>query len=57
VIVRFEFPSTLVDVQRGRLRAWRAGASEAEGFASRVARATAVPDSALTPTECAGAEG
>lgn len=43
--------------QRGRLRAWRAGASEAEVFASRVARATATPDSALTFSECAGAEG
>ena len=43
--------------QRGRLRAWRAGASEAEVFASRVARATARPDSALTFSECAGAEG
>jgi hypothetical protein len=43
--------------QRGRLRAWRGGAPEAEVFASRVARATAVPDSALTPAECAGAEG
>lgn len=43
--------------QRGRLRAWRAGASEAEVFASRVARATAKPDSALAHYECAGAEG
>jgi hypothetical protein len=43
--------------QLGRLRAWRAGASEAEVFASRVARATARPDSALTFSECAGAEG
>jgi hypothetical protein len=43
--------------QRGRLRAWRGGPSEAEVFASRVARATATPDSALTPSECAGAEG
>ncbi|MDF1503660.1 hypothetical protein [Roseisolibacter sp. H3M3-2] len=43
--------------RRGRLRAWRAGAGEAEAFASRVARATARPDSALGPTECAGADG
>lgn len=43
--------------ERGRLRAWRAGAPEAEVFASRVARATARPDSALTHSECAGAEG
>jgi hypothetical protein len=43
--------------ERGRLRAWRGGASEAEVFASRVARATAKPDSALTDSECAGAEG
>jgi hypothetical protein len=43
--------------RRGRLRAWRAGAPAAEAFASRVARATASPDSALAPTDCAGAEG
>ena len=43
--------------QHGRLRAWRGGPPEAEVFASRVARATARPDSALTPSECAGAEG
>ena len=43
--------------QRGRLRAWRGGAAEAEVFASRVARATAKSDSALTISECAGAEG
>ena len=43
--------------QRGRLRAWRAGPSEAEVFASRVARSTAKPDSALMHYECAGAEG
>jgi hypothetical protein len=41
--------------RRGRLRAWRAGAPEAEAFASRVARATARPDPALGPYECAGA--
>jgi len=43
--------------QRGRLRAWRAGPGEAEVFASRVARATARPDSALAHYECAGGEG
>ncbi|HEU4563654.1 MAG TPA: hypothetical protein VFS05_03355 [Gemmatimonadaceae bacterium] len=43
--------------QRGRLRAWRAGAPEAEAFASRVARATARPDPALGPSECAGGDG
>jgi hypothetical protein len=43
--------------RRGPVRAWRAGASEAEAFASRVARATARADSALGPTECAGAGG
>lgn len=43
--------------QRGRLRAWRGGAPEAEVFASRIARATARPDSALTHYECAGVEG
>lgn len=43
--------------QRGRLRAWRTGVPEAEVFASRVARVTAMPDSALTHSECAGAEG
>jgi hypothetical protein len=43
--------------QRGRLRTWRSGAPDAEAFASRVARATATADSALTPYECAGAEG
>ncbi|MGZ8379237.1 MAG: hypothetical protein ACXW05_15705 [Gemmatirosa sp.] len=43
--------------RRGRVRAWRAGAPEAEAFASRVARATATPDSALGPFECAGADG
>jgi hypothetical protein len=43
--------------RRGRVRAWRAGASAAEAFASRVARATARVDSALGPTECAGADG
>lgn len=43
--------------RRGRVRAWRAGAPEAEAFASRVARATASPDSALGPSECAGADG
>ena len=43
--------------QHGRLRAWRGGPSEAEVFASRVARTTARPDSALTHSECAGAEG
>jgi hypothetical protein len=55
-VVTHELAHVAHILQRGRLRAWRAGASEAEGFASRVARATAVPDSALTPTECAGAE-
>jgi hypothetical protein len=43
--------------RRGPVRAWRAGASEAEAFASRVARATARADSALGPAECAGADG
>ena len=43
--------------RRGRVRAWRAGAPEAEAFASRVARSTASPDAALGPTECAGADG
>ncbi len=43
--------------RRGRVRAWRAGAPEAEAFAARVARATARPDAALGPTECAGTEG
>jgi hypothetical protein len=43
--------------QRGRLQAWRSGAPEAEVFAARVARATALPDSALAHYECAGAEG
>ncbi|HSJ65508.1 MAG TPA: hypothetical protein VK922_16570 [Gemmatimonadaceae bacterium] len=43
--------------QRGRLRTWRSGAPDAEAFASRVARATARADSALTHYECAGAEG
>lgn len=43
--------------RRGRVRAWRAGATEAEVFASRVARATAAPDTALHPSECAGPEG
>ena len=43
--------------RRGRVRAWREGAPEAEAFASRVARATARPDSALGPSECAGADG
>jgi len=43
--------------RRGRVRAWRAGAPEAEAFASRVARATARPDPALGPSECAGADG
>ena len=43
--------------RRGSLRAWRAGAHEAEAFASRAARATARPDSALGPSECAGADG
>ena len=43
--------------RRGRVRAWRAGASEAEAFASRVARTTARPDPALGPSECAGADG
>jgi hypothetical protein len=43
--------------QRGRLRTWRSGAPDAEAFASRVARATAKTDSALTHYECAGAEG
>ena len=42
---------------RGRVRAWRAGAFAAEAFASRAARATARPDPALGPSECAGAEG
>ena len=43
--------------RRGRVRAWREGAFEAEAFASRAARATASPDSALGPSECAGADG
>lgn len=43
--------------QQGRLQVWRGGADDAEAFASRVARATASPDSALAPYECAGAEG
>jgi hypothetical protein len=43
--------------RRGPVRAWREGAPEAEAFASRVARATAIADSALGPTECAGADG
>lgn len=43
--------------RRGRVRAWREGAPEAEAFASRVARATASPDTALGPSECAGADG
>ncbi len=43
--------------RRGRVRAWRAGAFEAEAFASRAARATASPDPALGPSECAGADG
>ena len=43
--------------RRGRVRAWRAGAPEAEAFASRVARGTARQDTALGPAECAGADG
>jgi hypothetical protein len=43
--------------QRGRVRAWWAGPGEAEVFASRVARATAKPDTALMHYECAGSEG
>jgi hypothetical protein len=43
--------------RRGRVRAWRAGASEAEAFASRVARATARPNPALGASECAGTDG
>ena len=40
--------------RRGRVRAWREGAPEAEAFASRIARETATPDPALGPSECAG---
>ncbi|GLC26945.1 hypothetical protein rosag_34580 [Roseisolibacter agri] len=40
--------------RRGRVRAWREGAPEAEAFAARVARATARPDAGLGPIECAG---
>lgn len=43
--------------ERGRFRAWRGGAAEAEAYASRVARSTAKPDTALAHYECAGAEG